>query len=52
MVYLWWVYKVESLVETEVDEPQKGSVELCEGGHYPIVHISRVLEEQRLCLTL
>lgn len=41
--YLGWVAQIEGLVEAEVDKAQQGCVKLSEGGHDPVVHISRVL---------
>lgn len=44
--YLGRVAQVERLVEAEVDEAQQGGVELGEGGHDPVVHVSWVLGAQ------
>lgn len=41
--YLGWVAQIKGLVEAEVDKAQQGCVKLSEGGHDPVVHISRVL---------
>lgn len=35
------------MVESEVDEPQKSGVQLCESCHYSVVDICWVLKEQK-----
>lgn len=42
--HLGRVGQVEGLVQTEIDEPKQGGVELCERGHHSVIHICWVLQ--------
>lgn len=44
MRYLWWIEKVEGMVELEVNKSQEGGVKLCECCHHPVVDICWVLK--------
>lgn len=45
--HLWRVVEVEGLVEAEVDKAKESGVELGEGGHHSVVHVCRVLKDDR-----